>query len=215
MARTKHAVTVKGKNVPRTQSSTAKVKPIKQSPKVVLHLPLGDYTDSHGRTYTRDPSAQAPYTGHSIRYPNSIGDEDLPFQIGKETDDINGASDVLLALALLKSLETKDSPHIRAARIFMEVGTKFLLAEDIMDAEILKLYTPEQQQQLKVDLDAIKLINASDTVQRLLVSIRDKTRALGDHYETSVAAYAASDIDVSDEVEPMLKYASVTHGKNT
>lgn len=216
MARTKHAVTVKGKNVPRTQSSTAKVKPKDQPPKVVLHLPLGDYTDSHGRTYTHDPSAQAPYTGHSIRYPNATDDEDLPFQIGKETDDINGASDILLALALLKSLGTKDSPHIRAARIFMEVGTKFLLAEDIMDAEILKLYTPEQQQQLKVDLDAIKLINASDTVQRLLVSIRDKTKALGEHYEASVAAYVASDIDVSDEIEPMLKFASAaTYGKTT
>jgi hypothetical protein len=213
MARAKHAATVKGNLV--TKRPAAKVKPKDQPSKVPLHIPANDYTDCHGRTYIHDPSAKAPYTGHSIRYPKAIDNEDIPFQIGKESDDINGASDLLIALALLKSLGTKDSPHIRAAKIFLEVGAKFLLAEDAIDNEIRKLYTPEQLRRLEVDFNAIKLFNAADTVHRLLVSICDKTKALGTYYDTSVAAYTAHDVDVSDEIEPLLKFTSNGNGKTT
>ncbi len=214
MARTKHTVAVNGKKV-TTKHTAVKVKPKDQPAKVSLNIPVGDYTDCHGRTYIHDPSAKAPYTGHSIRYPNEGENEDLPFQIGNESDAINGASDLLIAIGLIKSLSTKDSPHIRAAKLFLEVGTKFLLAEDIIDADILKQYTPEQRQNLAVDLNAIKLLHATDTVHRLLESLRDKTRALGSYFDTSVAAYIANDEDVSPEIEPMLKYASIHHEKTS
>lgn len=204
MGTNRSATVTKGNKV-LTKVAT-KVKPKNQKPKVDLHLPYGDYTDCHGRTYHHDPNAKAPFTGHSIQYPTAIDGEDIPFQIGKETDEINGASDLLIALALLKSLENKDSAHVNAARIFIEAGAKFLLAEDMLNADIIKHYTPEQRHQFNVDLNAIRLYNASDSMSRVLVSLRDKTGALGNQFRDAAAVYVAHNAEIPDEIEPMLKY---------
>lgn len=210
------ATVSKGNKTLTRGQKVAKTKPKNQKPKVDLNLPHSDYTDCHGRTYCHDPNAKAPYTGHSIRYPNAVEDENIPFQIGEETDDINGASDILIALALLKNLEKEDSPHILAARLFFEAGAKCLLAEDVLNTDLFKHYTTEQQHQFKFDLTAVKLLNASDTLQRVLISLRDKSITLGKQYEDAAAVYVSADAEVPDEIEPMLKYVGAyLDGKTT
>lgn len=216
---TKTAMVLKGnkKQTASLSPGTAKKVQKNQQPKIALVIPSNDYTDRHGRTYHRDPDAKMPYTGHVIRYPDGEADEDLPIQVGDENQvGINGASPLLLAIGLLKSLESKStsSHYVSGAKIFLEMAAKMLLAEDMIEKDLQTIYTPEQLTRLKLDLDALKLLNATDTIQRLLTSMRDKITTLEKNMGGEVRAYVKSESEPSAELEPVLKYIGTSIWEN-
>lgn len=211
MSRSKTIAVAKGnkkQNLSR-KAKTTQSSQKNQLPKIALVIPATEYTDRHGRSYQRNTEARTPFTGHAIRYPNEIEDEDIPIQIGNVDEcGVNGASELLLAIALIKSLESKLQPshYENGARIFMEMAAKMLLAEDIIEKDFRSIYTPEQLARLKVDLDALKILNATDTIQRMLTSLRDKITVLEKNMGEEVRAYIANESEPSAELEPVLKY---------
>lgn len=99
-------------------------------------------TDHHGRMYRFDPLAKAPYTGHSIIYPNQEElDEDIPIQIGREDlRGINGASPFLLIHAATHALARGKTrlPYKQVAVQYLNAALAILQADENFLTELYK-----------------------------------------------------------------------------